>query len=341
MAKFCTFCLSFCLIAVSEGLAVREHCMKTLYEDSSKEHVLEETINGYILTEPFQNRNAGFSRWTFAKKDGRRFFLKEFLSPVYPLSDSIGQELMEKGRQACGDYERKSIEIYQAVNSAYDGNLVRVESFFRHGAHYYIAMEQVPSLPMKVEGIAHLPVEERIALCRTLAHSVACLHKKGIVHADIKSTNVLIKKTVKGTLTTKLIDYDCCFSVSDPPKKESELNGDQVYLSPEACRFIFGEEVPLTTKMDVFSLGILFHEYLTGNIPGFDHEEYDYLHEAVLDGQRPVISSSIPEKYREMLLKMLLEDPSQRCSMQEVCDVLRPESLRNQESSWFMAPGDL
>lgn len=308
---------------------------------------MEETINGYTLTAPFQNRDAGFSRWTYARKNGRQFFLKEFLNPVYPLDLSIGKELTEKAKHACENYEKKSITLYQIVNSAYDGNLVPVEDFFRYGSHYYIAMEKIPSASLTVRDVAALPYEQRIRLCRIIAHSVSKLHEKGIVHADIKDTNIILKKTVKNTLTAKLIDFDCSFSENDPPRKETDLNGDQVYLSPEACRFFFGEQVPLTTKMDVFSLGILFHEYLTGEIPGYDAEEYDYLHEAVLDGQKAGVFPSIPEKHRTMIEKMLLEDPEERISIQEVCDVLRPETLQKARteqkdgSSFFFVPPDL
>ena len=303
---------------------------------------MEETIHGYHLKAPFQNRDAGFSRWTFATKNGREFFLKEFLNPVYPLNNTMGAELTETARQACADYERRNIAIYRAVNAASDGNLVRVESFFRNESHYYIAMERVPSERKSVREIAAFPYEDRLRLCRIIAHSVLCLHEKGIVHADIKDTNILLKRTKKRTVTAKLVDFDCSFSVDDPPRKETDLNGDQVYLSPEACRFFFGEQVPLTTRMDVFSLGILFHEYLTGELPKFDTEEYDYLHEAVLDGQKAGVSPSIPEKHRNMIEQMLVEDPAKRISMKEVCDILRPESLQAVSGgNWFSAAGDL
>lgn len=77
-----------------------------------------------------------------------------------------------------------------------------------------------------------------------------------------------------------LLDTD-----NDPPKYEDELGGDQVYLAPEACKFMCGEPVELTCKIDVFSLGIIFHQILAGVLPWFDSEQYDYVFEAVLDSQ--------------------------------------------------------
>jgi hypothetical protein len=51
--------------------------------------------------------------------------------------------------------------------------------------------------------------------------------------------------------------------------------------------------LPSFPKLDVFSLGILFHQYLTGAFPGYDQSEYSYLHEAVLDGHPAEISDEI------------------------------------------------
>jgi serine/threonine protein kinase len=154
------------------------------------------------------------------------------------------------------------------------------------------------------------------------------LHKNHIVHADIKKQNILVKKTKKNSLTAKIVDFDCSFVEKLPPETEDELKGDQVYFSPEACLFLCGEETRLTSKLDVFALGILFHQYLTGELPGFDSSEYDYLHEAVLDDQPARISPQIMEPFRTMIARMLLVDPDQRCSMEEVWENLMPMPCR-------------
>ena len=109
-----------------------------------------------------------------------------------------------------------------------------------------------------------------------------------------------------------------------PPQSESELGGDQIYLSPEACLFLCGEETKLTTKMDVFSLGILFHQYLTGYVPWYDTGEFDYLHEAVLEGAKAGVSEKVPAEWRPVIEQMLIGDPEQRCSIEDVCRKIIP-----------------
>lgn len=283
-----------------------------------------EIINGFDLIEPLQSKNAGFSRWTFAKRGDRVFFLKEFLDPVYPVDAVIGEKQMKARVMACRDFEKKCMDRYQALNDASDGNAVRVEAFFRSGSHYYVAMERVEAERLSVQEISRLPLDKKVNLCRIIAHSFMMLHKNHIVHADVKEQNILVKKTKKNSLTAKIVDFDCSFVEKRPPETEDELNGDQVYFSPEACLFLCGEEARLTSKLDVFALGILFHQYLTGELPGFNTSEYDYLHEAVLDDQPARISPQIMEPFRTMITRMLLADPDQRCSMEDVWNILMP-----------------
>lgn len=318
--------------------------------------ILGEMINGFELIEPLQNKDAGFSRWTFANKEGRTFFLKEFLDPVYPLNPVIGERQMQARILACREFEKKCGARYRAINEASDGNAVRIEAFFRWESHYYVAMERVVPAGLRIRDIAALPFADRLMLCRIVAHSILGLHARGLVHADLKDENVMIRRTAENTLTAKVIDFDCSFLENYPPESEDEFSGDQVYLAPEACLFLSGEEdVPLTTKIDVFSLGILFHQYLCGAIPGFDRSEYDYLHEAVLDGQPARISEEIGDPaLRRLLQKMLEADPADRCSMREVWAVLMPAEVRDylekrnsekEEGSggktWFTRAGDL
>jgi len=283
---------------------------------------MSEVINGYELLEPFQNHNAGFSRWTFAKKNGRIFFLKEFMDPVYPDDVSLASALRQRRIEDCRVFSLNKRKLYGAINASSDGNVVRVCEFFRCNSRYYISNERIIGEDIAFEQIAREPLESRMILCRSLAHSIMLLHEQHIVHSDIKDTNVLLKRTGTGQLVGKLIDFDCSFFENDPPENEDDLGGDQVYLSPEACLFMCSEEVQLTCALDVFSLGLLFHQYLTGELPSFNRDEYDYAHEAVLDDQELYVSGELPGALGKMIRSMLAKDPRRRISMKEVFEIL-------------------
>lgn len=277
-----------------------------------------EVINDYELITPLQNQDAGFSRWTYAVRKGEIYFLKEFMDPVYPTENSLAENLRQRRIKDCEEYEKEKAAVYDSVDKASDGNLVRIFEFFRYDSHYYISTLKIDALPITFEEISAQPLEVRLLLCKTIAHSVMQLHAAHIVHADIKEKNILIQQSGTGQLIGKIIDFDCSFLEDKPPKDEDELGGDQVYLAPESCQFICGDAIKLTGKIDVFALGLLFHQYLTGELPGFDHAEYDYAHEAVLDEQELTVSGELPDKIGSLIHKMLICDPQERCSAADV-----------------------
>lgn len=278
-----------------------------------------EMINKYELLNPFQSRNAGFSRWTLAKKGERLFFLKELIDPKYPDEELLSESIRAGRIKECEKFEKEKSRLYSAINTASDGNLVRLIEFFRVDSRYYVSSYWIDQAVIDLKRIARMDLKDKLLLCRTAVHSLAALHEQRIVHADIKDTNVLIHKTKNESLVTKIVDFDCSFFEDTPPDNEDDLGGDQVYLSPEACLFLCGEEVELTCKMDVFALGILLHQFLTGDIPYFDSEKYDYAHEAVLDDViLKADTADIPLPVRRIIENMLLKDPQKRISAKEV-----------------------
>ena len=323
---------------------------------------MNEIMNQYELLAPFQNKNAGFSRWTYAIKNGKKYFLKEFLNPVYPTDDALSDELRKQRIYDCVAYEGKKRRLYKAINNASHGNLVRIEEFFRYDNHYYIATERIIDTKIAIKAIPAVSFDNRLMICKSIAFEMMNLHRAGIVHADIKEDNILIKVThPKGKLIGKIIDMDASFFESDPPKYEEDLVCDQVYMAPEACQFICGEPVKLTCKMDVFSLGILFHQYLTGKLPDYDLNEYDYAYEAVLDDQKLQVSAGVPFLLQEMINGMLECEPEKRMSMDTVYSILCAVDMGEKtdkhdsgtkdseadnrtvksEGGWFHSPGDL
>lgn len=284
---------------------------------------MTEMLSDYELLGPFQNQDAGFSRWTKAAHRGKQYFIKEFMNPKYPDQESLKESLRKTRIKECEAFEVEKRNLYSAINKASDGNLVRIADFFRGDSHYYMSTEWVESCNLTFEEISRLGLKEKLILCRTALHSIAALHSAGIAHSDIKNTNVIVHKSIGGKLVAKIIDYDYSFFENCPPDNEDDLGGDQVYLSPEACMFFCGEDVKLTCKMDVFALGLLFHQYCTGELPYFDKNEYEYAHEAVLDDViLKADSADIPTVVGNIIERMLLKDPDQRISSQEAYNAL-------------------
>jgi serine/threonine protein kinase len=286
-----------------------------------------DVINGYRILEDFRVVGAGLSKWTFAAKDGRQYFIKEFLSPTWPDEHAPGsaQTKMRK-RQRCAAFERHHRRIQEALAavSGLGGNLIVTLDFFRWGAKYYKLTEKVDVAGLEPADVAALPFADQLVLLKTVAHSLRILHDRGIVHGDLKPSNVLIKRTELG-YTTKLIDFDNAYLAGEPPPPE-EIVGTMNYYSPELVGYIQETgtaAAELTQKADIFALGLIYSEYLTGTLPTFDTAAYQYAGVAAAAGQtlRPP-PTSLPTPVVELVDRMLLTDPAARPTIAEVHSTL-------------------
>ncbi len=282
-------------------------------------------INGYTILGELKNENSGFSKWGFCQKNGRKYFIKEFLSPIYPMpgaSNGLSQWQINKRIDDCKKFERRMTAIYNVINKQSDGNVVRIREFFRCGSKYYIVTDKSEHSGLSVKEISMLSYEKKKFLCKLIAHSMCFLHEKCFIHADIKPNNILVLNS-DHKCTAKIIDFDCGFFGTEPPEIGEELNGDPVYFAPEAIKFVLEEDVALSCKMDVYALGILFHQYMTGNQPIFDTSKYDYVSEALLDGGKVTVDPGIPEEMSTVIEKMLILDPEKRISIEKVYESIK------------------
>jgi serine/threonine protein kinase len=282
-----------------------------------------DVINGYTILEDFRVVGAGLSKWTFAAKDGREYFIKEFLSPTFPDEHAPGsaQTKMRK-RQRCQAFERHHRRINEALAeiSGVGGNLIVTLAFFRWGAKYYKVTEKVEVAGLSPADVTALPFQDQLVLLKTVAHSLRILHDRGIVHGDLKPSNVLIKRTELG-YTTKLIDFDSAYLTGEPPPP-GEIVGTMNYYSPELVGYIQETGTAahqLTQKADIFALGLIYAEYLTGALPAFDAARYQYAGVAARAGEiLRLPPTTLPTSLVELADRMLLADPGARPSIGEV-----------------------
>jgi serine/threonine protein kinase len=284
-----------------------------------------DVLNGYRLLEDFRVVGAGLSEWSFAERGGREFFIKRFLSPTYPEADAPGSERIKaKKRARCAAFEahHRGIQAAMAPLTTYGGNLIATLDFFRIGAKYYKVTEKVDVAGLQTRDIAALDFPVQLVLLKTVAHSLKILHDLRIVHSDLKPSNVLVKRTELG-YTTKLIDFDSSYIAGNPPPPE-EIIGTMNYYSPELVRYIQGSAAPgeLTEASDIFALGLIYAEYLTGAMPPFDPAHHEPAI-AVLHGQPLKLGPSrVPTLITDLIERMLLPDPAARPSVAQVHSTL-------------------
>ena len=276
-----------------------------------------DVINGYTILEDFKVVGAGLSKWTFAERGGRQFFIKEFLSPTYPDDAAPGSaKTKSKKRARCAVFEshHRGMQTALAPLSAYGGNLIVTLDFFRWGAKYYKVTEKVDAEPLDAAGIARLDLRLQLVLMKSVAHSLKILHDLRIVHGDLKPSNILVKRTELG-YTSKLIDFDSSYIAGNPPPPE-EIVGTINYYSPELLGYIQGAGVSpaqLGVASDVFALGLIYTEFLTGAPPPFDVATYHEPAVAVGSGETLRIPrTGILPELADLVDSMLAADPVHR-----------------------------
>jgi serine/threonine protein kinase len=285
-----------------------------------------DVIGGYVLTtDPCGG--GGQSEWAFAEKDGGEYFIKRFLSPSYPLPGSPGSERTKTAKRArCEQFERHHRLIMAKLRSisGEGGNLVTTREFFRKDAFYYKVTIKIDVSSIRPKDMAAMSRDKRILIMLTAAKSLDTLHRAGLVHGDVKPENLLITSLPEGRFAVKVIDFDNCFVMHRPPVHD-QLVGDPAYYSPELLRYVVGESMgdDLDDKNDVFALGLVFWQYLTGERPTLP-DDINYAAEAVQKGTVLAMPSSVKDRsLADTIASMLAKVPADRPSMSEVHSTLR------------------
>jgi len=289
-----------------------------------------ETINGYkILKDSIPAGGKG--EISFARKDGKEYFIKVFLDYKYPIDGAPGSpRIKEEKRKKCKRFEQHQKELNDriATKCAIGGNLVYAIDFFRSGTCYYKVNEKIDIVSLKPKDVAKLPKDKILILLKTVTHSLKILHDLGIVHGDLKPDNIIIKKTETGGYTTKLIDFDDSYFSGNPPDY-LEIVGTPDYYSPELLAYIKnnGKCKPkdLTTKSDIFTLGIIFMEYLSGVKPTIN-TRYSSVAQSVTDGNIIKVTG-FPIKICNLLNAMLQNDMDKRPNISQVFDALKSSDI--------------
>ena len=178
------------------------------------------SINGYELTTEWKVVG-GMSEVAFAKKGGKEWFIKKFISPKYPIAGSPGSErIKEQKRKNCIEFENRQKKLNDCIKSkcGLGGNLIYAVDFFRHETCYYKINEKIDVSSISIKEISRLNTKDILIILRSIVHSLRILHRENIVHGDLKPDNILIKMTGTGTYTAKLIDFDDSYFSECPPK---------------------------------------------------------------------------------------------------------------------------
>lgn len=164
-----------------------------------------------------------------------------------------------------------------------------------------------------------LPWAEAIEVGAQVAEALAAAHRLGIVHRDVTPANVMMTAT-----GVKVLDFGIATRIGAPDEDEDgETFGTPAYVAPERL-----DGAPAQPSTDVYSLGVLLHEALTGRVP-YPADTWEQLSAALADGPPPTLADlpHLPPPVARICLRSLARNPADRPTARQVAAVLRDQLL--------------
>ena len=227
----------------------------------------------------------------------------------------------------------------KAVTSLSHPNIVSIYDVENEGEFYYLILEYVEGMTLKDYMIKNprIPIETIVHIAKQIAAGLSHAHQNGIIHRDIKPQNILMNEN----LTCKITDFGIARAYGDTTLTQTnQMLGTVYYLSPEQAR---GNVA--TAQSDIYSLGILIFEMITGQIP-FKGESAVAIALKHLQEELPDIDKyreNVPQSVKNIVLQATMKNPNERyISSKELFDdlstVLNPERLYENKYTGFKIP---
>jgi serine/threonine-protein kinase len=204
--------------------------------------------------------------------------------------------------------ERFRQEARAAANLSHP-NIVTVHDFGLDRGQLFIVMEHVPGSDLKtlLRQRGRFSLEEAIPLVVQACAGIGYAHRAGLVHCDVKPHNMLVTPDKR----LKVTDFGIARALATihPEERSDVVWGSPQYFSPEQAA---GE--PPSPASDVYALGIVLYEVLTGSLPfnARSPEEFSRMH---LDNRPHAIREylpDIPESLEQIIDKVLSKEPAAR-----------------------------
>jgi serine/threonine protein kinase len=230
---------------------------------------------------------------------------------VYHLPKDTSSEEIEA-------YKKRFFVEAQSAGHLMHPNIVTIYDADLHQDFCYITMEYIEGSTLKkfCRPDNLLPVEMVLKIIFHVCKGLEYAHQHEVIHRDIKPSNIMLSPSGQ----VKITDFSIAYVKKGHSTLVQGLFGSPSYMSPEQIKEEF-----ITERNDIFSLGSVFYELLTGKKAFEAENEYTIMYKIVHDDPLPILElrPDLPKIFGDILDRALAKDPYQRyqCSMDFAYDL--------------------
>jgi serine/threonine protein kinase len=205
-------------------------------------------------------------------------------------------------------YRQRFVREARVASEVRHTHLVPILDLAEARGYHYLVVAYVEggSLADRIAARGALPVEDTVRLAAEMASALDALHRSGIVHRDVKPSNVMLDPEGRAAVTDFGLAKGPAYTVLTEP---GQVMGTLDYIAPELIR---GEETG--PPADVYALGCVVHECLAGTPPFADRRLFE-IAAAHLDDTPPDVSelrADVPRAVAEVLQRAMAKEPAER-----------------------------
>ena len=282
----------------------------------------EKTAVGASLEHNFPNpAGQSFGNYELIEKIGEGGMGVVYKARQRSLNRVVALKFILSGSRASGAEIKRFRSEATAAATLQHPNIVAIHEVGEHDGRHYFSMDYIEGKSL-AEVIRGTPLAaERAASCvKTIAEAIHHAHQRGILHRDLKPANILLDASDQPRITdfglAKHIQMDSGITVS------GHVIGTPSYMPPEQA---LGKRLDIGPAVDVYSLGAILYDLLTGRPPFRADTPVDTLRQVVeAEPAAPQsLNPKVPFDLQTICLKCLAKEPGQRyASAQELADDL-------------------
>jgi serine/threonine-protein kinase len=223
------------------------------------------------------------------------------------LNRTVALKVMSESVARQQDLRDRFLREAQAAGSLQHPNVVTIYDFGEIDGHLFIAMEYVEGVDLERLLAAREPLtlQQRLDIGIDILTGLCYAHRHGIVHRDVKPANIRITEDGRA----KVMDFGVAYLDSSKMTQTGMMMGTPSYMAPE--QVVGGKITPAT---DVFAMGSVLYELLTGARPFEGNTLHNTLYKIVSEEPPPIreVMPGLPVALERIIRKALQKDPEQR-----------------------------